>query len=105
MRNLSAPEVRARIDRDDDLLLLDVREPWECDICRIRGSINIPMAEIPVSLATLEPAQDIVVICHHGARSLQVAGFLEQAGFTCVYNLDGGVDAWAKIIDPAMQQY
>lgn len=85
--------------------LLDVREPWEFELCRIDGSRPMPMATVPNRLDELDPEADIVVICHHGARSFQVAMFLEQRGFPHLHNLSGGVAAWAHSVDPAMPTY
>jgi rhodanese-related sulfurtransferase len=86
-------------------LLLDVREPWEHQICQIAGAELVPMRNIPTQAATLDPAQPIVCICHHGGRSAQVAMFLMRHGFGDVYNLAGGVDAWARQVDRAMATY
>lgn len=86
-------------------LLLDVREPWEFERCRIEGSQLVPMREIPASAATLDPDRQTVVICHHGVRSAQVAMFLEHSGFGNVINLQGGVAAWAQRVDPRMARY
>ena len=86
-------------------LLLDVREDWECELCRIDGSQHIPMHLVPMRCDELPPEQDIVVICHHGGRSMQVAMFLERKGYDSVFNLMGGVDAWAGEIDPGMRRY
>jgi rhodanese-related sulfurtransferase len=85
--------------------LLDVREPWELQISRIAGSLHIPMGQIPARAAELDAQCDVVVICHHGARSAHVATYLEQQGFARVHNLVGGVDAWARSVDPAMPVY
>lgn len=86
-------------------LLLDVREPWEHQTCRIDGSLLIPMAEVPQRAAELDADADIVVICHHGSRSMRVALYLAGQGYGKVHNLDGGVDAWARRVDPSMPQY
>jgi rhodanese-related sulfurtransferase len=86
-------------------VLLDVREPWEIRICRIRGSLHIPMNAVPVHREQLDADAETVVICHHGSRSLQVGSFLEHAGFSRVFNLNGGVNAWAKQVEPAMPVY
>jgi rhodanese-related sulfurtransferase len=86
-------------------VLLDVREPWEFEICRIEGSLSVPMGQIPAAVSRLDPNRETVVICHHGIRSYQVAHYLEQQGFTRLINLDGGVAAWARDQDPAMQVY
>jgi len=86
-------------------MLLDVREPWEFEICNIDGSINIPMGQISQQLGELQTANEIVVICHHGVRSQQVIRFLQQRSGATLVNLDGGVDAWARVIDPDMPVY
>ena len=86
-------------------VLLDVREPWEFRTCRLPDSMLVPMRAIPARVAELDPASDTVVICHHGMRSMQVAYFLEHQGFRKVHNLTGGVDAWARSVDPAMPVY
>jgi len=85
--------------------LLDVRENWEFQTARIDGSALIPMGEIQARMSELDPASETVVICHHGGRSMQVAMFLERQGFSSVHNLAGGVDAWARSVDPSMPTY
>lgn len=86
-------------------LLLDVREPWEAQICAIPGSKLVPMREVPARASEIDPGQDVVLICHHGGRSMQVAMFLERNGYAKLHNLAGGVDAWAKTVDPSMPVY
>lgn len=86
-------------------ILLDVRESWEFQTCRIDGSRLIPMREIADRLHELDAEQEVVVICHHGVRSFQVSIFLDHSGFRNVYNLQGGVDAWARDVDPNMPKY
>ena len=86
-------------------VLLDVREPWETQTCRIAGSLLIPMGEIVARRQELDADAEVVVICHHGGRSLQVAQFLGKQGFARVHNLAGGLDAWAKTVDPSMPVY
>lgn len=86
-------------------LLLDVREPWEFETCKIEGSLSLPMRSIPQCLQELDSDAEIVAICHHGMRSMQVAAFLEQNGFGKLYNLQGGVAAWAAQVDPQMPTY
>ena len=86
-------------------LLLDVREPWESQVCQISGSLLMPMRTIAVRHAELDPDAETVVICHHGARSMQAALYLERAGFTRVYNLTGGLDAWARTVETSMPVY
>lgn len=86
-------------------LLLDVREPWEFEACRIAGSRSMPMRSVPARYPELGKDEDIVVICHHGHRSYQAGLYLEQQGFGHVINLHGGVAAWARDVDPAMPTY
>lgn len=86
-------------------LLLDVREPWETQICGIEASERVPMQSLPARLHELDPARPVVCICHHGGRSMHVALFLARQGFEDVYNLTGGVDAWARQVDSAMPTY
>ena len=86
-------------------LLLDVREPWEFQICSLPGSMLMPMRTVPARLAELEDNAETVVICHHGTRSMQVAMFLEREGFSRVYNLTGGVDGWARTVESSMPVY
>ncbi len=87
------------------LTLLDVRETSEFEICRVKGSILIPMGEIPDRIDELNKEETIAVICHHGRRSLQIATYLEQNGFQDLINLTGGVHAWAEEVDPDMTKY
>ncbi len=85
--------------------VLDVREPWEHEVCMIPGSQLLPMQEVPARRAELPADRDIVVVCHHGMRSLQVAHFLKQSGIDRVFNLAGGIAAWAEQVDPDMPRY
>jgi rhodanese-related sulfurtransferase len=91
--------------RREKPLLLDVREPWEWETARIAGSTLIPMREIAGRFGEVDPAREVVAICHHGGRSMQVAMFLEKQGFKRVHNLVGGIDAWSRSVDPAVPQY
>ena len=86
-------------------LLLDVREPWEFELCHIDGSTNLPMGQIPQRLQELPDDREIVVICHHGVRSQQVIQFLQAQTDVKLINLDGGVDAWARSVDREMAVY
>ena len=86
-------------------VLLDVREAWEFQTGHIGGSLTMPMQSIPDRLSELDMQQPIVCICHHGTRSMQVALFLEQQGFTDVRNLTGGVHAWSQHVDSALPMY
>jgi len=107
MEHITAPELAAWIADPDrpSPLLLDVREPWEFETCSIAAAQLIPMNTIPSRFAELDEEQEVVCICHHGARSMQVATFLERQGFAKVTNLTGGIHAWAKQVDTAMPTY
>ena len=104
MREVTPTAVRGRLDAGADLVLLDVREADEVAHCRIAGAVHIPMGDVPARLSELDPDRDLVVYCHHGVRSAAVANFLRQQGFKAV-NLEGGVDQWARAIDPTMRRY
>jgi rhodanese-related sulfurtransferase len=86
-------------------VLLDVREPWEYDTARIAGAQLVPMREVPARIAEIDAAREVVAICHHGGRSMQVAMFLEKQGFKRVHNLMGGIDAWSRTVDPSVPTY
>lgn len=105
MESITAEGLSDLLARGEQMSLIDVREPREFEFCRIEGSRNIPMSEIPGEIATLDKDRNTVVICHHGMRSLQVAGYLEESGFQKVANLEGGIAAWASQVDPDMPQY
>jgi len=85
--------------------MLDVREPWEYEYCHLENARLLPMNQVPQQYSDLDKDADIVVICHHGVRSYQVARFLEHYGFAKVYNLQGGMDGWARDVDPSMRKY
>jgi len=86
-------------------VVVDVREPWEFAHCRIDGAISMPLSQLPARLAELPATQDVILVCHHGSRSQQAALFLARNGFPRVFNLRGGVEAWALEVDPAMPRY
>jgi len=106
MRELSALELQAHLENcEAQPLLLDVRQPWELDICKIENSVFIPMSQVPSKIDSLDADNEIVVICHHGIRSRSVGRYLEHAGFSNIINLSGGVDQWAKTVDKQMATY
>ena len=86
-------------------LILDVREPWEYEKASLDDSLLVPMRELPAFIKELQPDRSVVVVCHHGIRSRAVCRYLEGQNFTNVMNLFGGLDAWAKSIDPNMLTY
>ncbi len=97
--------LKARLELDEPLFLLDVRERWEFDLAHIPGSRHIPMSTIPGRMADIPTDRAVVCICHHGARSEQVAWYLLQQGRSAVENLRGGVDAWSLEVDPELPRY
>jgi rhodanese-related sulfurtransferase len=106
MQSIAPEQLKSRLDDAGAApRLIDIREPWEYDICRIEGSENIAMADLVTRLAVLEPGRDTVIICHHGMRSHQVAEYLSSLGHDGIMNLEGGLDAWARTVDPDMPQY
>jgi rhodanese-related sulfurtransferase len=98
-------EVQALRERGEDFLLLDVREAWEVQTAQIAGSTHIPMGDIPMHVPELDADQHIVVVCHHGVRSLNVTHWLRQQGFENVQSMRGGIDLWSKTIDPKVPVY
>lgn len=102
---MTPAELKALMDAGEPPVLVDVREDWELDIAALDGAQHIPMDEIPGRIAELDRDADIVVYCHTGARSGQVAMFLARSGFPRVHNLDGGIHAWAMAVDPEMAVY
>ena len=88
-----------------DVTLLDVREPWEREICAIEPSLAVPLGQLPGHLDSLPKIGALVVLCHHGVRSLQATLWLRHNGFPTAVNLDGGIDAWADRIDGTMTRY
>lgn len=105
IRQITPAELKQRLDAADAPYLLDVREPREYDYCHVEGSVLIPMAELPRRASELPADREIVAICHHGARSFQAAVFLRQSLGLDVANLQGGLAAWARQVDPSMKQY
>ncbi len=100
-------EVKNRLDAGETIFLIDCREPYEYQKARIEGATLIPMRGIPASLKEIEAEADkgaVIVYCHHGVRSLQVANWLREQGVEC-QSLSGGIDQWSCEIDPAVPRY
>ena len=102
---IGVEELHAMLERGDDLVLIDVREPHEVAICAFRDSVRIPLGSLPENLNRLSTADEIVVHCKSGARSAKAVQLLRQAGFRKVRNLSGGITRWAERIDPSMPRY
>jgi molybdopterin/thiamine biosynthesis adenylyltransferase/rhodanese-related sulfurtransferase len=102
---ITATELKAKIDRKDQFVLVDVREPFEYDISRIPGSKLIPLGELPARLSELDSADDIVLHCKVGGRSAKALRILQEAGFRKLNNLQGGITAWSDEVDPTTPKY
>jgi rhodanese-related sulfurtransferase len=107
MQQITPAQLKAWLDDPsrEQPVLLDVREPWEYERARIEGSRLVPMREVPARVAEVAADREVVAICHHGGRSMQVAMFLQKQGFKRVHNLVGGIDAWSRTVDPAVPTY
>ena len=102
---LTPVELKQRLDEREPLVLLDVRQDWETRLCRLDHAVHIPIEEIELRSDELDPAAEIVVYCHQGVRSAAVAEYLRGLGFARAQNLAGGLDAWARTVDPSMLRY
>jgi rhodanese-related sulfurtransferase len=102
---LTPAELQQRLDRGEKVLLVDVREPWEFDVCRIEGAKLIPMGQIPANLQSLDVDEDVICYCHHGMRSLDVAVWLRNQGVATAKSLVGGIERWSQEIDPQVPRY
>lgn len=105
MSEISPQDLKARLDRREAPLLLDVRQDWETKLCRLPNAVHIPIEEIELRVQELNADDPIVVYCHAGVRSAAVAEFLRSLGFKDVRNLAGGLDLWARTVDPTMRRY
>ena len=104
-QQIAPKDLKARLDRHDPIIVVDVREPWEVQICQLENSLHIPMEEIPFRVDELNPEEEYVVICHQGVRSAAICDWMERQGFMRVANLEGGLDAWSRAVDPSMRRY
>jgi len=102
---ITVADLRRRRQAGDKILLVDVREPWEYEICRIEGAKLVPMRTIPANLQMLDGDEDVICYCHHGQRSLDVAAWLRAQGVESAQSLTGGIDRWAIEIDPSLARY
>jgi rhodanese-related sulfurtransferase len=102
---ITPAEVKQRLDRGEKLVLIDVRERWEFSVCRIEGAKLIPMGTVPANLQALDTDDEIVVYCHHGVRSLDVAVWLRGQGVEGAKSLAGGIERWSVEIDQNVPRY
>jgi rhodanese-related sulfurtransferase len=103
---ITPEEVKSKLDAGEEFVLLDVREPWEFETARIDGAKLIPMGDVPSRAhQELDPEEPIVVVCHHGVRSMNVTVWLRQQGFEKAQSMRGGIDAWSLAVDRKVPLY
>jgi len=102
---ITPAELKQQLEAGTSCCILDVREGWEVAIARLPEALHIPLSEIPARLKELDAQSSIIVMCKAGGRSQRAADFLAARGFTKVANLRGGIDAWARDVDPSMPTY
>jgi len=103
---IAPEEVKRKLDAGQACTLLDVREPWEFETARIVGAKSMPMGEVPSRAnQELDPEDHVVVVCHHGVRSMSVTAWLRQQGFEKAQSMRGGMDAWSRRVDKSVPVY
>ena len=103
---ISVEDVKGKMDEGDSVTLLDVREPWEFETARISGAKLMPMGDVPSRAhQELDPDDHIIVMCHHGVRSMNVTVWLRQQGFENAQSMRGGIDAWSRRVDEKVPKY
>lgn len=103
---ITPEEVKAKLDQGEEFTLVDVREPWEFETARMAGAKLVPMGDIPSRAhQELDPEDHIVVVCHHGVRSMSVTAWLRQQGFEKAQSMRGGIDAWSRRVDGTVPVY
>jgi len=105
VREVSVQDLKARRDRGEQPLVIDVREGWELQLASIPDVVHVPMNDLPGRLSEFRRDAETIVMCHAGGRSLRVAHFLSNQGFTNVANLSGGISAWSESVDATVPQY
>jgi rhodanese-related sulfurtransferase len=102
---IAAKEVKERLARGEKVLLVDVRESWEYELCRIEGAQLMPLGSLPENVNALLDAEEVICYCHHGVRSLDAAAWLRQQGVEGAKSLAGGIERWSQEIDPRVPRY
>jgi len=102
MQSISVRQLHEQLEH---FTIIDVREKWEWDIGHVAKASHVPLKDLATKSGELDQNSPIAVVCHHGGRSAKAAAFLLQQGFTAVYNVSGGMDAWSKEIDPSVSLY
>jgi rhodanese-related sulfurtransferase len=105
IREMPVTELKARRDQGESPLVIDVREDWELQLASIPGVVHVPMNQLPARLGEFSRDAETIVMCHAGGRSLRVAHYLANQGFTNVANLTGGISAWSQLVDATVPQY
>jgi rhodanese-related sulfurtransferase len=105
VREISVQDLKARRDRGENPLVIDVREAWELQLASIPDVVHVPMNEIPARLGEFSRDAETVLMCHAGGRSMRVAQYLANQGFTNVANLAGGIAAWSQYVDATVPHY
>jgi len=103
---ITPEEVKTKMDQGEKFTLVDVREPWEFETASMDGAKLIPMGDVPARAhQELDPEDHIVVVCHHGVRSMNVTAWLRQQGFEKSQSMRGGIDAWSRQVDGNVPVY
>lgn len=102
---ITPSEVKQQLDRAESLFFVDVREPWEHQLCHIEGSKLIPLGQVAASLSEFEGADSVVIFCHSGRRSMDAAAWLRSQGVSGARSMAGGIDRWSQEIDPRVPRY
>jgi rhodanese-related sulfurtransferase len=102
---ITPQELKQRQERNEEVVILDVREPWERETASITPSRHIPIADLPARVQELDPEQHIVVYCHHGVRSLSVTDWLRKQGYDKAQSVAGGIERWSLEIDRGVPRY
>jgi rhodanese-related sulfurtransferase len=102
---ITPADVKARLDKGEQLILIDVREPWEYALCRIEGAKHVPLGALAASLNTLPDVDEVICYCHHGMRSLDAATWLRFQGIEKAKSLAGGIERWSVEVDPTVPRY
>src|ERR1700674_4517902 len=102
---ISPAEVKSRMDRGEKLVLVDVREPWEYELCRIEGAKLVPLGSLAANVNGLLGVDEIICYCHHGMRSLDAAAWLRFQGIEKAKSLSGGIERWSTDVDPHVPRY
>ena len=105
VKEIDVFELKQKLDLNQDLTIIDIREFSELDICKIKGTLHIPMMDIPQKMHQFDKNAELVVQCRSGSRSARVCEFLTHQGFNNVKNLKGGILDWIEFIDPSLESY